>query len=89
VIRALPTILRPPRTADDLALGARLAKMQKREIGPADVARVLNKAKVRYVLIGGHAANGYLGRPRFTVDVDVVVQYPKKRRSRSRRSSLR
>src|SRR5204863_10126186 len=74
----LQTILRPPRTADDIAQGARLAKMQKRDIGPEDVARVLNAAKIKYVLVGGHAANGYLGRPRFTVDVDVVVQFPKK-----------
>jgi predicted nucleotidyltransferase len=74
----LPTILRPPRTAEDIAQGARLAKMQKRDIGPADVARVLNEAKLNYVLVGAHAANGYLGRPRDTVDVDVIVQNPKR-----------
>src|SRR5438128_1210607 len=74
----LQTILRPPRTAEDIAQGARLAKMQKRDIGPAEVARVLNSAKLKYVLVGAHAANGYLGRPRNTVDVDIVVQFPKK-----------
>ncbi len=52
--------------------------MQKRDIGPADVAKVLNAANLKYVLVGGHAANGYLGRPRFTVDVDVIVESPKK-----------
>lgn len=52
--------------------------MQKRDIGPADVADVLNRAKVRYVLVGAHATNGYIGRPRHTVDVDVVVEFPKK-----------
>lgn len=52
--------------------------MQKRDIGPADVAGVLNKAKLKYVLVGAHAANGYSGRPRATIDVDVVVQFPKK-----------
>ena len=52
--------------------------MQNRDIGPADVARVLNAAKLKYVLVGAHAANGYLGRPRNTVDVDVIVQFPKK-----------
>ena len=52
--------------------------MDKRDIGPADVARVLNSARLKYVLVGAHAANGYLGRPRNTVDVDVVVQFPKK-----------
>jgi hypothetical protein len=74
----LPTILRPPRTAEDIAQGARLAKMAQRDIGPAEVAAVLNKAKLKYVLVGAHAANGYLGRPRNTVDVDVIVQFPKK-----------
>lgn len=52
--------------------------MQKRDIGPTDVARVLNAAKLKYVIVGAHAANGYVGRPRATVDVDVVVQFPKK-----------
>ena len=74
----LQTILRAPRTAEDIAQGIRLARMQKRDISPADVARVLDAAKVKYVLVGAHAANGYLGRPRATVDVDVVVQHPKK-----------
>jgi hypothetical protein len=74
----LQTILRPPRTAEDIAQGARLAKMQGREIGPADVARVLREANVKYVIVGAHAANGYNGRPRATVDVDAVVQFPKK-----------
>jgi hypothetical protein len=74
----LPTILRKPRTADDIALGAQLAKMQGRPIGPAEVARVLKDAGVKYVIVGAHAANGYTGRPRATVDVDVIVQNPKK-----------
>jgi hypothetical protein len=74
----LPTIVRKPRPAEDIAQGARLASMDRRDIGPADVARVLNGARLRYVLVGAHAANGYLGRPRNTVDVDVVVQFPKK-----------
>jgi hypothetical protein len=52
--------------------------MNDRMIGPADVARVLEKAKLKYVLVGGHAVNGYSGRPRSTVDVGVVVQFPKK-----------
>jgi|SRR5688572_12478548 hypothetical protein len=74
----LPTIIRKPRTAEDIAQGARLAKMHKRDIGPVDVAAVLNRAKLKYVLVGAHAANGYIGRPRTTVDVDVIVQFPKK-----------
>jgi hypothetical protein len=52
--------------------------MSQREIGPVDVARVLDAAKVKYVLVGAHATNGYTGRPRATVDVDLIVQFPKK-----------
>ncbi len=52
--------------------------MHGKDISPADVARVLRKAGVKYVLVGAHAANGYTGRPRTTIDVDVVVQFPKK-----------
>ena len=66
----LQTIIRKPRTAEDIAQGARLAKMQNREIGPVDVARVLDAAKVKYVLVGAHATNGYTGRPRAT---DMVL----------------
>ncbi len=74
----LRTVLRAPRTAEDVAQGARLAKMQGREIGPVEVAKVLVAAGVRYVIVGAHAANGYTGRPRATVDVDAVVEFPKK-----------
>ena len=74
----LPTILSKPRLADDVALGARLAKMQERPIGPEDVADVLNTAKVKHVIVGAHATNGYTGRPRATVDVDVIARFPKK-----------
>ena len=42
----------------------------------ADVARVFRAAGVQYVVVGGHAANGYTGRPRATVAVDVVVLSP-------------
>jgi hypothetical protein len=74
----LPTIVRPPRAAADIALGIKLAKMQDRPIGPDDVARVLVHAGVKYVIVGAHAINGYSGRPRATVDVDVIAQHPKK-----------
>jgi len=74
----LQTIVRTPRTAEDIALGARLAKMQNRPIGPESIARILKDAKVKYVIVGAHAANGYTGRPRATVDVDVIAQFPKK-----------
>lgn len=74
----LQSILRKPKTAEDIALGARLAKMHDRPIGPGDVGRVLRAAGVPYVVVGAHAANGYTGRPRATVDVDVIVKHPKK-----------
>jgi predicted nucleotidyltransferase len=74
----LKTVIRPPRTAEDITTGVRLARMHGKEISVADVARVLRTAGVRYVVVGAHAANGYSGRPRTTIDVDVVVQSPKK-----------
>lgn len=38
-----------------------------------DVIRVLNKAKVSYVLVGAHGLASWRGKPRATEDVDVVV----------------
>jgi hypothetical protein len=74
----LQTVVRAPKTAEDIATGVRLARMHGKDIQLADVARVLRMAGVRYVVVGAHAANGYTGRPRTTIDVDVVVQFPKK-----------
>jgi hypothetical protein len=73
----LQTIIRKPRTAEDIAQGARLARMSKRDIGPGDVAKILNAAKVKYVLVGAHAANGYNSAPRNTMDVDILARHPK------------
>lgn len=74
----LQTVIRRPKAAQDIAAGVRLARMHGKDISPAAVARTLRLAKVRYVLVGAHAANGYTGRPRTTIDVDVIVQFPKK-----------
>jgi hypothetical protein len=74
----LQPILRAPRTAEDISEGVRLARMTGRTIGPADVAKLLRDAGVKYVIVGAHASNGYTARPRNTIDVDVIVQYPKK-----------
>ena len=52
--------------------------MHGKEISVADVARVLRTAGVPYVIVGAHAANGYTGRPRTTIDIDAVVRFPKK-----------
>lgn len=44
-----------------------------REIPPAEVIRILNDAKVSFVLAGAHALAGWTKKPRATEDVDVVV----------------
>ncbi len=62
-----------PDAARDIARGARLSAMYGREIGPVDVAKALVAAKVKYVLVGAHAANGYSSTPRTTVDVDIIA----------------
>src|SRR5947209_12065846 len=38
-----------------------------------DVIRVLNSAKISYVLVGAHGLASWRGKPRATEDVDVVV----------------
>ena len=60
--------------------GVRLSKMYGMSLTPSDVAGVLSKAKVRYVLVGAHAINMYTGKPRATQDVDVVTDAPAKAR---------
>jgi hypothetical protein len=74
----LQSVVRPPKTAEDIATGVRLARMYGKDIHLLDVTRVLRTAGVRYVVVGAHAANGYTGKPRTTIDVDVIVQFPKK-----------
>jgi hypothetical protein len=49
-------------------------------LSPVDVAAVLARAGVRYVLVGAHALNLYTGKPRATEDVDVVTDAPGKAR---------
>lgn len=66
-----------PRPADDLAMGMRLSMSQGREIQPIDIFKILNAAGLKAVLIGAHAVNVRTGRPRATVDVDLVAAKPK------------
>ena len=73
-----PVVRRP--AADGLAEGVRLSQMAKPGISPAEVASVLAAAKVRYVLVGGHAVNAHSGRPRATVDVDFLTMATTKAR---------
>ena len=42
-------------------------------ITPLDVIRVLNAAKVRFMLLGAHGIGGWTREPRATKDVDVLV----------------
>ncbi len=42
-------------------------------ITPIEVIRVLNAAKVRFMLLGAHGIGGWTGKPRATEDVDVLV----------------
>jgi hypothetical protein len=42
-------------------------------ITPQEVIRVLNAAKVRFMLLGVHGLSGWTGEPRATKDVDVLV----------------
>jgi hypothetical protein len=42
-------------------------------ITPLEVIRVLNAAKVRFMLLGAHGLGGWMGKPRATEVVDVLV----------------
>lgn len=57
-----------------LAKSAILSSQQMPQVIPlADVLKVLNRAKVSYVLVGAHGLAGWRKKPRATEDVDVVV----------------
>lgn len=64
--------------ADEIAEGMGISVYYGMKITPVDVARVLEAAQVRYVLVGAHAINAYSGRPRATQDVDVLTDAPRK-----------
>jgi hypothetical protein len=42
-------------------------------ITPVQVIRVLNDARIRFVLVGAHGLGGWMRKPRATEDVDVIV----------------
>jgi len=51
-----------------------LSKQQMPFVIPvADVVRVLNKARISFVIVGAHGLAGWRKKPRATEDVDVVV----------------
>jgi hypothetical protein len=43
-------------------------------ITPADVIRLLNRAKVKFILMGTHGISGWRDEPRATQDVDVLIR---------------
>ena len=45
----------------------------KVDIQPKEVIKVLNKAKVKFTLVGAHGIAGWLEQPRASQDVDVIV----------------
>jgi hypothetical protein len=59
---------------EDFSTSVRLSSFQvERAILPQDVIRVLNDAKIRFVLVGAYGLAGWIRDPRATQDVDVVV----------------
>jgi hypothetical protein len=51
----------------------KMHKPRAARVEPLDLIEVLNKAKVRFVLMGAHGIAGWLNQARGTRDVDVVV----------------
>jgi hypothetical protein len=64
------------RHAAGLAISSTITSWYiKNMIPPLEVVRVLNGAKVRFMLVGAHGLAGWLDEPRATQDVDVLVGY--------------
>jgi hypothetical protein len=58
----------------NVAKSAILSRYQMPRVIPlANVLRVLNRAKISYVLVGAHGLASWRGKPRATEDVDVIV----------------
>src|SRR6266849_5369072 len=56
------------------AIFRRMYKPQAPMVTPEAVIRVLNRARVKFVLMGTHGIGGWRGEPRATQDVDVLIQ---------------
>jgi hypothetical protein len=52
----------------------RMYKPAAAMITPADVIRVLNRAKVKFILMGAHGIGGWRTEPRSSQDVDVLIR---------------
>jgi hypothetical protein len=55
------------------AIFRRMYKPQAAMVTPEAVIKVLNRAKVKFVLMGTHGIGGWRSEPRATQDVDVLV----------------
>jgi predicted nucleotidyltransferase len=42
-------------------------------VRPLDVIRVLNEVGAKFILVGAYGVSGWMGKPRSTQDVDVIV----------------
>src|SRR6516225_5621358 len=51
----------------------RMYKPKAAMITPEAVIKILNKAKVKFVLMGTHGIGGWRSEPRATQDVDVLI----------------
>jgi hypothetical protein len=51
----------------------RLQGRTKVDIQPRDVIKVLNKARIKFTLVGAHGIAGWLEEPRASQDVDVII----------------
>src|ERR1019366_4934175 len=45
----------------------------KVDIQPKEVIKILNKAKIKFTLVGAHGIAGWLEEPRASQDVDVII----------------
>jgi hypothetical protein len=65
---------RPDRHAESLRISSALSAYYVRNIvTPLEVIAVLNREKIRFVLIGAHGIGGWMTEARATQDVDVLV----------------
>ena len=64
----------PMMHSDSLETSTALAGYYvKNFISPLDVIRVLHEAGVKFMLVGAHGLGGWIGAPRATKDVEVLV----------------
>ncbi len=56
------------------AIFRRMYKPQAAMVTPEAVIRVLNRAKVKFILMGTHGIGGWRSEPRATQDVDALIQ---------------